>query len=287
MSLLVDILSAGLRQGLLLVPLAIGVHVSFRLLRYPDLTPDGSLIIGGASCALLLMAGADPVLALVGGAVSGGLSGILTGLLSEYLGLDRILAGIAVSLFSYSITLRLLGRGNLPLPRGMNTVYEWPCDEWLISMLLGAALVFLICWIAGGRWGLKLRAVGENSELVEILGGNRKIRVCAGLFLANCCVGLSGGLLLESQRFVDVGQGAGALFIGLACVLVGMALPVHNVRLGLVFSAAGAILYASLIAGVLRLGLQPGDLRAMTAVLVLLTVLIGRRFTGRSHVPLF
>lgn len=286
--MLFDILDSGLRQGLLLIPLAVGVHVAFRLARYPDLTADGSMIVGSSVAVLILFAGYAPVIALVGGALAGGLLGMMTAIVSEYLGVDRILAGIGTSLFAYSLSLRFLGRGNVPLPLEMNTIYSGSTPEAIVS---GAVCIFalvIVCLITASRLGLRLRAVGENEKLAGILGARTRLRLILGLFWANVCVGLSGALLVEHQRFTDVGQGAGSLFIGLACILLGTAMPGHSRLLaGILWSAMGAIVYASIIAGALRLGLQPGDLRAVTAILVIATTMLAKKIAPGERLPLF
>jgi putative tryptophan/tyrosine transport system permease protein len=288
LEILGDLLGSGVRQGLLLLPLAVGVHISFRFARYPDLTPDGSIVIGSTVTVLLLIAGCNPALALCGGALCGGLLGVVTALLSEYLRVDRILSGIGTSLFSYSLALRLLGRGNLPLPTGVATIYSGPLTDITASGIVALVLMIIACALAISRLGLRLRAVGENEELARILGARTRMRLVLGLFGANACVGLSGSMILEHQRFADVGQGTGSLFVGLACLLLGGVMPRSNRLLaGLLWSAIGAIIYASLIAGALRVGLYPGDLRAITALFVVGITLLARGVSRDVPAPLF
>ncbi|MBA2629043.1 MAG: ABC transporter permease, partial [Rickettsiaceae bacterium] len=45
---LIEIVPSGLMQGLILSLLVTGVMVPFRLLNFPDLTPEGSYPLGGA-----------------------------------------------------------------------------------------------------------------------------------------------------------------------------------------------------------------------------------------------
>src|ERR1017187_891226 len=117
-SVLWTVVSA-LRQGFLLIPLALGVHVAFRFARYPDLTADGSFLVGSSICVTATVVGIPPMLAILAGAAAGGLLGVLTAVLSELLGLDRVLAGMSTSLIAYTVALRVLGRGNVALPTGM------------------------------------------------------------------------------------------------------------------------------------------------------------------------
>lgn len=284
----VDVLESGLRQGLLLLPLAVGVHIAFRLARYPDLTADGSMILGGAASAVLLLNGQSALVALVAGALVGGLLGSTTAMISEFLGVDRVLAGIATSLMAYSLALRVMGRGNTALPAEVSTLYSQVASDVWVSAAASSLLLLTVCIVAVSRFGLRLRAVGENEELASLLGANTSLRLVAGLFWANACVGLAGALLLQYQRFADVGQGTGSLFVGIACVLIGTAMPGHSGLVkGIVWSAAGATIYSCLIAAALQLGLRPGDLRGLTALFVVLITLLARRVSPGDRLPLF
>jgi putative ABC transport system permease protein len=95
--------------------------------------------------------------------------------------------------------------------------------------------------------------------------------------------------MAQHERFVDVSQGTGTLFVGLACILIGGAFPVgYRLIIGLASSAAGAIMYAFLIAVALGVGMAPGDLKALTAVLVILAALAGQRiFPTESRLSMF
>jgi len=285
--MLFDVLASGLRQGAMLVPLALGVHVAFRLARYPDLTPEGSLIIGG-TCSMLVLPSGHPILAILCGMVAGGALSLMTSILSECLHADRVLAGIGTSLCAYSLALRFLGRGNVALSPETATIYSQQSSDVVVSLLIVGALTAVVAALAASPMGLKLRVVGENEPLARILGGHPATRMILGLFWANCCVGLSGALLVQHQRFVDVGQGAGTLFIGLASVLLGTAMPgTTRVALGVAWSGLGAILYACVIAAALRVGLMPGDLRALTAIFVLSIALLARYLLPGERLPLF
>ena len=272
-----SLVESALRQGLLLVPLALGVHVAFRFARYPDLTADGSLLVGSAICVTAMLSGMPSTLALVTGALGGGLLGSITAVVSEKLCVDRVLAGLATSLAAYTVALRVLGRGNVAIPASVITVFDASRSDIAVSALAAIVTISIVFAIARSQAGLRIRAVGENRELVGQLGGAVSLRTTAALIWANVCVALSGSLLAQHQRFVDVGQGAGTLFIGLACVLIGGALPGgSHIIGGLVGSACGALLYSLLIAFALSLGLNPGDLKAITAGLVILAAWTGQ-----------
>ena len=88
-----SMLISALSQGMLYAPMALGVFVTFRILKTPDLTVDGSFVFGMTACAAVTIAG-HPVLALVVGAAAGALAGLFTALLQTKLRIEPILAGI-------------------------------------------------------------------------------------------------------------------------------------------------------------------------------------------------
>jgi len=55
-----SILLSSLGLGLVLAVLAIGLFLSFRILRFQDITVDGSFALGGSAAAAAILAGCDP-----------------------------------------------------------------------------------------------------------------------------------------------------------------------------------------------------------------------------------
>ena len=55
------LLIGALTIGLILSLLALGVFISFRIFEFPDITADGSITLGAAVAAVLLVHGVHPV----------------------------------------------------------------------------------------------------------------------------------------------------------------------------------------------------------------------------------
>ena len=66
---LYHMLLSALSQGLLYAPMALGVYVTFCILKTPDLTVDGSFVFGMTACAAITIAG-HPFAALLVGALA-------------------------------------------------------------------------------------------------------------------------------------------------------------------------------------------------------------------------
>ena len=65
------LLLGALTLGLILSLLAMGVYVSFRIFSIPDITTDGSITLGAAVAAVLLVGGTSPIFATAAGALAG------------------------------------------------------------------------------------------------------------------------------------------------------------------------------------------------------------------------
>ena len=246
--------------GVIYAIMALGVFLSFRTLNMPDLTVDGSFVLGAAFSAVLCTAGhplAGAALALAAGA----LAGCVTALLHTKLKIQPILSGILTMLALYSINLKVMGgRANIPLlnQKTIFTLPRWmPEFEYtalLISLILLLAVMLALYLFLKTRIGLVLRATGDNEQMVRALGVSTDLTKLVGLALANALVGLSGALIAQYQSFADVGMGIGMVIIGLASVIIGEAVfGVSNLLRRLAAVVLGSILYRLVIA----LALEP------------------------------
>src|SRR5271170_1337041 len=109
------LLIGSLTIGLILSLLAFGILISFRVVAFDDLTVDGSFTLGGATAALLIVSGTNPLLATLCGALAGATAGAVTATLHTRFGINRLLAGILVMTALYSVNLRVMGKSNISL----------------------------------------------------------------------------------------------------------------------------------------------------------------------------
>jgi putative ABC transport system permease protein len=284
--------------GAILSLLALGVFVSFRVFDFPDITGDGSITLGAAVAATLLTAQVDPVLATGLACVSGAVAGATTGVIHTRFGINRLLSGILVMTALYSINLHVMGRSNVPLlsERTLATM-----SEAAGSAALGGASINLVGWdvstrdvstlivalvvaaVAAGvlfiffrtHLGTAMQAAGDNAQMIRALGVNVNTMVVLGLALSNGLIAMAGALLAQYQGFADVQMGIGMVVWGLASVIIGEAL-VGTRQLGFVITGAvmGSVLFRLLVAIALRAGLNPNDLKLITAVFVFVALVL-------------
>jgi putative ABC transport system permease protein len=276
--------------GLILALLALGVYLSFRIFNFPDITADGSITLGAAVTATLLVHHVPPEPATLAGFVAGTLAGTVTGVLHTKFKINGLLSGILVMTALYSVNLHVMGRSNVPLldqstmaTRAEKIATNWfhaPADldvfGWAVGLRDAATLLSMLILISGlgitlylffrTNLGTAMRATGDNPQMIRALGVSVDFIIILGLALSNGLVALSGSLLAQYQGFADVQMGIGMVVWGLASVIIGEAL-VGSSRVGLLITGAviGSVLFRLLVAIALRWGLNPNDLKLITA----------------------
>ena len=307
------LLVASVTIGLILSLLAFGSFISFRVFEFPDITTEGSFTLGGAIAAALLVAGVNPVIA-TSAAVAGGLvAGTVTGVVHTQFHIDRLLSGIIVMTALFSINLHVMGRANVPLlnERSLATIVEnvgraaldenvtiggWVVSARELSMLVAAfvaaAVVGTVLYLFfRTNLGTAMQAAGDNAAMIRALGVSVPGMIVIGLAMANGLSALAGALLTQYQGFADVQMGIGMLVWALASIIIGEALVgTRHIGYLIVGAVMGSVLFRLLVAIALRGGLDPNDLKLVTAVFVLgaliLPKLIGaRRKRPRQPVP--
>jgi putative ABC transport system permease protein len=298
--------------GLVLALLALGIFISFRIFDFPDITAEGSFTFGAAITAALIVAGTNPVLATLIAFGGGMLAGSATGLIHTRFRINPLLSGILVMTALYSVNLHVMGRSNVPL-LSQNTLFTgfekisvsisgkdamvnligWSVpakDLWILFFCLLIIVVFslLLLWFFRTNIGTAMRATGDNDQMIRALGVNTKRMIIFGVALSNGMIALSGSMLAQFQGFADVQMGIGMMVWGLASVIIGEALISDN-SLGLVIAGAviGAVLFRLLVAITLRWGMNPNDIKLITAAFVFMALVLPGFMKKTKKIKLF
>ncbi|MGD2064949.1 MAG: ABC transporter permease [Dehalococcoidia bacterium] len=278
------VLSFSLYEGLVFGFVGIGVYITFRVLGFPDLTVDGSFALGAAVAAMLIANGVNPFLATLAALGAGLCAGLVTSLLNTKLRIPALLAGILMMVALWSINLRVMGGANVSLLRqptifvqvseflGVGTRIAY---QLIVAGALAAIVFFILNWFLRTEIGLALRATGDNEQMVRGAGVNTDMTVILGVSISNGLVALGGAVVAQGQKFADVGMGIGMIVLGLAAVIIGEALfrPKGVARI-LLAVLGGTFVYRLVISVALRLGMEPGDLKLITAVIVIVALAV-------------
>lgn len=271
-------------QGVLWGILALGVYITFRILDIADMSVDGSFVTGGAVCAMLILNGFNPFIAVLISFVSGLLAGLLTGILITKFEIPSILAGILTQLSLYSINLRIMGQASVQLLKSetMFTMTEKalgfsiPNATLLIGVVSVIVIVALLYWFFGTEIGSAVRATGNNEKMVTAQGISISKTKIIGLMLANGLIALAGALITQSQGYANVSMGVGSIVIGIASIIIGEVLFGKNRSFMIRFVSIifGSIIYRFIIAFILQIGLNADYLKLITALIVIASLSI-------------
>jgi putative ABC transport system permease protein len=273
--------------GLILGVLALGLAISFGVLRVVDLTVDGAFTAGAALAGMLLVGGANATFATLAGCLAGAACGILTGLFQTRLRVPQLLAGMITTTGLYSINLLLMGGGNLPLA-APETVFESfaalvpgvpaVITEITVGTLVIAILVAALYRFFRSALGLSLLAVGDNPAMAESVGVNTGAMTVLGLGLSNGLVATSGALFAQYQGFANVQMGLGMLVAGLASVVLGDSiLRARFIGRRLAGGVLGALVTRYVVAAALLAGLDASALKLLTAAMLLVVLVVPDR----------
>lgn len=275
-------------QGILWGIMVLGVYITYKLLDIADLTVDGSFALGGSVCAVLVVAGVDPLIAVVAAMLAGMLAGAVTGFLHTVFEIPAILAGILTQIALWSINLRIMGKSNTPLLQS-DTIFSRMTEltglssaaaSIIVGVIVAVAIIASLYWFFGTEIGSALRATGNNEHMIRALGVSTAKTKMIALMLSNALVGLSGGLICQSQKYADIGMGTGAIVIGLAAIVIGEVLgrltpgKLTGFKSRLVSAVAGSVVYFLIRAIVLQMGMDANDMKLLSAVIVALALCV-------------
>ncbi len=281
--------------GFLYAFMAMGVFITFRIHDFPDITVDGSFVTGAAVTAVLLTAGVNPLIALALSFMAGACAGVITAFIHTRFNINGLLAGILVMTGLYSINLHIMGRSNIPLLNqpGVVTFLKQvnpglPYEIWLCTVFCAVILAFwaLVSLFFRTDFGITMRAVGNNPAMAGSLGVNVDMVKTFGIALANGFVAISGSLVAQYQGFADVGMGIGSIVFGLAAVIIGESIARTRSIYGKILSVIiGSIVFRLMVAFALYVGLNPIDLKLITALFVLIILVAPKVMPKRGAKP--
>ena len=260
---------------------AMALFLSYRILDVADLTTDGCFVLGAAVSVTLTAAG-HPVLAVPAAMAAGACAGFVTAFLQTRMGVPSILAGIITNTGLYTVNFFAMGRGsNASLLRADTIFTQFKgllgLEGWsgtVLSVLITAAAGILLYLFLGTRLGLSIRATGDNRDMVRASSVNPSYTITVGLCIANALTALSGAVVGQYQKTVDINMGTGIVVIGLACLIIGeTVLGRRTIGKGILAVMVGAVIYRFIYAIVLYTKVVPVEcLKLFIALVVALAI---------------
>ena len=257
-----------IEQGLIFAVLAIGVFITYKLLDIADLSVEGTFPFGAFVFAKFISMGVNPIISTLMAFLFGTLAGLLTSTLFTKLKIKPLLSGILTMTILYSINLRINGKSNIPL-FSYGSIYDLGLTLLILGIIVLTIKVLIDVFLKT-EIGYLLTATGDNEALVKSLGENSNKYKVMGLMLSNGLVALSGALMAQYQGFADITMGSSIIVVALASIIIGDTLKKNSSFIkGTTRAIIGAVIY-KIIGGVaIDLGLNPNDLKAINAIIVI------------------
>ena len=277
-----DMIISAFSQGTIWAVMGLGIYITFRILNAPDMTTEGSFVLGGAIGAQMLYFDIDPFTTLLISFLAGMAAGAITGFLVTRLSINPLLAGIITMTGIYSINLKIMGKANMSLStvttlKSAIASFSLPrnVDTIVIGLVIIAAIILLLTYFFKTEMGQALIATGDNIQMAKSLGIETSEMTMLGYMLANGLIAISGYIVSTDNGYADIQMGVGTVVIGLASIIIGEVL-FRNVKLGVRFITIliGSIIYRLLLTIVLMLNFEANDFRLFSAIIVALCLAI-------------
>ena len=278
-----SILQTALELGLISSLTVLALFLSYSMLNVCDLSTDGCFTLGAVVGAVVALAG-HPYLSLPAAMGAGMLSGLVTALLQTKMGIDSLLSGIIVNTGLYSINIAVMGGASLLNMNKTETVFtklkallkSTPISgtyKTVVALIAVALVIAFLTWFLKTRLGLAIRATGNNPDMVRSSSINPAFTTIVGLCISNSFTALSGCLLAQSQKSVNIDLGSGMVTIALASLLIGRAFAGRG---GIARKACGAVIGAIIFrlvyAAALRFHMPAFMLKLVSSVIVIIAI---------------
>ena len=272
-----------LKLGLICSLTVLALFLSYSMLNVCDLSTDGCFTLGAAVGAAVAVCG-HPFLSILAAMLAGICSGFVTGFLQTKMGVDSLLAGIIVNTGLYSINIAVMGGSSLINMNRTDTVFSMTKDvladtalkggtEIIVALIAVAAVVAFLVVFLKTRLGLAIRATGNNADMVKSSSINPVFTTIIGLCIANSFTALSGCLLSQSQKSVDINIGQGMVTIALASLLIGgTILGKGGIFVRAVGMVLGSFVFRLVYTVALRFNMPAFMLKLVSSVIVILAI---------------
>ncbi len=274
-------------QGLLWSLLSLGVFITFRILKFPDMTVEGSFPLGAALGALMLQQH-NIAFSLLVAFIGGCLAGLVTAILYNYFHVQSLLVGILTLTGLYSVNLRILGQANMAIGDQHN-LYQLPLFHQLtldqrllvINLVIMLIALLLLAGLLYTEFGQSLIAAGDNPTMALSQGIAVKRTKTIGIVLSNGLIALAGGLVAQYNGFADVNMGIGVMVIGLSAIIIGERLLVGKHFIAKLISIIlGSVVYRLILLLVLQLGFNANDFKLFSAVILAIFIIAPQQKKG-------
>lgn len=277
------LIQTALELGLFSALTVLALYLSYSMLNVCDLSTDGCFTMGATVGAVVAISG-HPYLSIPAAIAAGMLSGLVVAFLQTKMGVESLLAGIIVNTAWYSVNIAIMGNSSLLNMNKTDTVFTILKEKLSGTALAGsykliiaaAAVLIVVVFLSfflKTRLGLAIRATGNNPDMVKSSSINPAFTTIVGLCIANAFTALSGCLLAQSQKSVNIDIGSGMVTIALASLLIGgVIIPKGGITRKAIGAVIGAFLFRLVYTVALRFNMPAYMLKLVSSVIVIIAI---------------
>ncbi len=285
MTTVLTLLETAAELGLVSALTVLALFLSYSMLNVCDLSTDGCFTLGATVGAAVAIAG-HPYLSIAAAMAAGIASGFVTAILQTKMGINSLLAGIIVNTALYSVNIAVMGNSSILNMNKVDTVFtkvralvdDTPLDgryKLIVAAVSVAVVAVLLGLFLKTRMGLAIRATGNNPDMVRSSSINPVVTTIIGLCIANSFTALSGCLLAQMQKSVNIDTGTGMVTIALASLLIGnVFLGKKKMPLRIVGMVLGAFVFRLVYTIALRFDMPAFMLKFVSAIVVIAAISI-------------
>ncbi len=248
---ILGVLSSAIFSGISLLYTTLGEVIDERA-GIVNLGLEGVLLVSASSGFAVTVLTQNPFLGVLVAMVVGGLMNMILGYLVIHRKANQLASGLALMFFGFGLSA-LIGKPYVgvkinPLPRiplpGFASLPKLYTSLFSFDILIYLAIpaAVLVWWLLyRTRWGLGLRAVGENADTAFASGRDPRLIRYQALFLGGLLAGLGAAHLciaytMNWTEYMTGGRG----FIAVALVIFSRWHPLRAIAGALLFSGAVA-----------------------------------------------
>ena len=277
------LLQTALELGLFGALTVLALYLSYTMLNVCDLSTDGCFTLGATVGAVVAIAG-HPFLSIPAAMAAGLVSGFVVALLQTKMGVNSLLAGIIVNTALYSINIAIMGSASLLNMNKTQTIFTGLKDvlagtvfaDFYKLIIAGAAVILTVAFLGfflRSRLGLAIRATGNNPDMVRSSSINPVFTTIVGLCVSNSFTALSGCLLAQSQKSVNIDIGSGMVTIALASLLIGnVMISRGGVTIRALGAVLGAVIFRLVYTVALRFNMPAYMLKLVSSIIVIIAI---------------
>lgn len=295
MTTVLTLLETALELGLVSALTVLALFLSYSMLNVCDLSTDGCFTLGATVGAAVAIAG-HPYLSIAAAMLAGIASGFVTAFLQTKMGINSLLAGIIVNTGLYSVNIAVMGGSSILNMNKVDTVFSKVREltqktslkghyKLIIAVTAVVIVAILLGFFLKTRVGLAIRATGNNPDMVRSSSINPVITTIIGLCIANSFTALSGCLLAQMQKSVNIDTGTGMVTVALASLLIGnVFLGKKKMPLRIVGMVLGAFVFRLVYTIALRFDMPAFMLKLVSSLVVIAAISIPYL---KEQMPLF